>query len=125
MNPPASSRLDALFALARDAADRSALRPGRADGSLFERVSGRFPSGTELPARDWERHHALVLRVLIGLLIVVPVYATARGFGVIHAVGHALPLLLLTVLAGWSEPGRTVRSASAAAGLMTACALVS
>ncbi|MDP9385931.1 MAG: EAL domain-containing protein [Actinomycetota bacterium] len=77
-----------------------------------------------MPARDWERHHALVVRVLAVLAVLVPLYGAARGYPLSHAVGHAAPLLLLALVAAWRAAGRSWRGAAAAAGLMTASALV-
>ncbi|MDQ3632018.1 MAG: EAL domain-containing protein [Actinomycetota bacterium] len=98
------------------------LVPGRR--SLGEWARAALPSGAELPDEAWERHHALVLRVLVALSIGVVVYAAARGYGAAHVVGHAAPLALLTLAAHLTALTRGWRAAAAAMGLMTASALV-
>jgi len=83
-----------------------------------------LPSGGTLPDRDWERHHRVVLCLLLALSLVVPAYSALRGYSASHLAVHAAPLVLLTLLAAWHALSRTARAAAAALGLMTASALV-
>jgi diguanylate cyclase (GGDEF)-like protein/PAS domain S-box-containing protein len=82
-----------------------------------------LPTGAALPDEDWERHHRLVVRVLVALSFLVPLYGGLRE-DLSHVAGHALPLVVLTLAARADFLGRAWRSAVAAIGLMTAAALV-
>jgi diguanylate cyclase (GGDEF)-like protein/PAS domain S-box-containing protein len=86
-------------------------------------VRDTFPSGQALPDEQWERHHAFVLRVLIALSVAVSVYSALLDFDLLHAVGHAAPLVLLTLVATARTLPRDYRAAAAATGLMTAAAV--
>jgi len=88
------------------------------------RLLAALPEGMSLPEEDWLRHHRLVLRVLWVLSVAVPAYGLARGLPPAHAVGHAVPLVALTLLAAPRGAGRGWRSVAAATALMTASALV-
>ena len=82
-----------------------------------------MPSGKALPDEDWERHHRFVLRLLVVLSLVVPLYGGLRE-DLLHAAGHAVPLAVLTLAAAAGFVGRAWRSGFASTGLMTASALV-
>jgi len=90
---------------------------------LGEWVRATLPSGKALPDADWERHHKLVMWVLLALLVAVPAYSAARGSQASHVVGYAVPLVVLTLGAGWNVLSRRWREVAAVMGLMTASAL--
>ncbi len=98
--------------------------PSSVSRSLGAWARAALPSGDALPRQDWERHHALVIRVLVVLSAAVPLYAAARGYGAAHVIEHAAPLLLLTLVARLTRLSRSWRSAAAVLALMTASALV-
>jgi diguanylate cyclase (GGDEF)-like protein/PAS domain S-box-containing protein len=83
-----------------------------------------LPEGRGLPEAAWLRRH----RVLVGVLWVhalgLPAYGAMRGFGIVHCLVDAAPLIVLAVAAGQPRGGRSVRSVFAALGLMASSAVV-
>jgi len=87
-------------------------------------LTARLPTGRPLPDGDWERHHRVVLSVLILLALAVPAYSAAEGHSPAHVAGHVAPLVALALVASRRALSRAWRGAAAALGLMTASALV-
>ena len=66
---------------------------------LVHSLDQALPRGRSLPDDVWRRRH----KALLGLLAVHPfgiaLYALARGFGVVHALGEAAAIAAIAVLA--------------------------
>ncbi len=93
-------------------------------GRWVDRAVRSLPAGRRLPDEQWQRHHRFVLRTLAALTAVVAGHALVAGHGTWGAVGHAAPVAALAVLAALPLLGRGERANVAAAGLMTAAAVV-
>jgi diguanylate cyclase (GGDEF)-like protein/PAS domain S-box-containing protein len=119
--PLTASSHDAAAAMSRHACPDG---DGRRRRRHLTWVAAVLPAGRALPAEQWDQHHGFVLRVLAALAVLVPLYAVLRGYDLLHAAGHVAPLLLLTLVARCAPLPRASRAAAAAAGLMTASALV-
>jgi len=87
------------------------------------RLLGALPSGEALPDDDWERHHAVVLRVLLAVSLLIPLYASFRGYGALHAAAHVAPVVALALAAYLPLLTRGARGVAGALALMTACAV--
>jgi diguanylate cyclase (GGDEF)-like protein len=71
---------------------------------------------------DWLRLHAFVVRVLLGVLVGTVGYGLWTGYPVSHVLGHAVPVALCLLVALVRSFGTTMRSVTAALGLMVGAA---
>src|SRR4051812_17613121 len=95
-----------------------------ASATVVDRPTRSSLAGRELPYEQWQQHHRIVLRTLVGLVVVVAAYALHGGHGIVGAAGAAAPV---AVLAGGAQNpllSRGGRAVLASTGLMTAAAVV-
>jgi diguanylate cyclase (GGDEF)-like protein/PAS domain S-box-containing protein len=105
---------------AREGVDHSGMTGIR----LLRTLKGALPTGRTLPAREWERRHRALVALLWAHAVVVPIYGLLRGYGGLHGIGHALPLIGFAGLAMLDMWSRRLRAIFVVMGLLTASALV-
>jgi PAS domain S-box-containing protein len=87
-------------------------------------VRESLPQGRTLPADAWERRHKGILWLLGAHAVVLGVVSFLTVHGILHSLGHSVPLAGLALLASSKRIGRKLRAALASTGLVTASALI-
>ena len=88
------------------------------------RLMAALPTGRTLPEEVWLRRHKALLTVLwlhaAGLMI----FASLRGYDLLHAVGHGAPLVVLACMAMAAKGNRRAAAAFVSLGLISSSALL-
>src|ERR671920_606520 len=87
---------------------------------LHRALKSALPTGRTLPAREWERRHRALTALLWVHATLVPLYGVLRGYGTLHTLGHALPLVGFAGLAMQTMWSRRLRAIFVCFGLLTA-----
>ncbi len=88
------------------------------------RLRRLLPADSLLPKPVWERRHRAIVAVTGVAAIGLAILAAAHGDGALVALVTATPVAACALLAGWSRPGREVRTLAGSAGLIAAAALL-
>jgi hypothetical protein len=83
-----------------------------------------LPEGNSLPDDVWQRRHRVILWLLWLHAVGIFVYGLAAGYGPLHSLLEASPIVAAALLAGWKRGGREFRAIVASIGLVTASALI-
>src|SRR4051794_5557647 len=90
--------------------------------SRFATLRAALPQGRTLPDEVWLRRHRWMLGLLWGHAIGLPLLGLARGYGMFHTLGHALPMVVCAVAAAHFAERRREASVLVSLGLLTASA---
>jgi diguanylate cyclase (GGDEF)-like protein len=88
------------------------------------RVRQLLPHGGSLPIEDWRRRHTGIMVMLWLNVLVVPIYGVANGRSLVHSLESGAAVAVLAALGAAPRLSRTLRTAAAALGLLTAAALL-
>lgn len=83
-----------------------------------------LPAESLLPEPVWQRRHRVIVAVAGVAAVGLGILAAARGDGAAVALATAAPVAACALLAGWTRPGREVRTLAGSAGLIAAAALL-
>lgn len=92
--------------------------------ALGRRFREALPRGRELPPDVFRSRHRGILVILWAHVPAIAIFAVYRGFDVIHSIAEAGVVAALALAASTDRIARKVRSALAAAGLVTASAVL-
>src|SRR4051794_37489854 len=81
-----------------------------------------LPQGRTLPDDVWRRRHKWMLGLLWAHAIALPVLGAFRGYGALHTLGHAVPMVICAVAASHFASKRREASVLVSLGLLTASA---
>src|SRR5262252_1051526 len=87
-------------------------------------IRDALPRGQTLTPSEWEARHRAMLWILWAHVIVLPIFALARGYSLTVSVGGALPIALAGIAGSLPTVGRRARSVAVALGLLTASAVL-
>jgi diguanylate cyclase (GGDEF)-like protein len=90
----------------------------------FARVRQMLPKGGSLPIEDWRRRHTGIMVLLWVNVLAVPAYGVANGRGLVHSLESGAAVAVLAALGAAPRLSRTLRTAAASLGLLTAAALL-
>ncbi|HZR46683.1 MAG TPA: PAS domain S-box protein, partial [Candidatus Manganitrophaceae bacterium] len=91
---------------------------------LWMAVRKLIPEGRALPEKEWQGRHNAIL-ILIWLHAVgLPLFGLYRGFSPARSIGEGAAIGAVAVVAGWSKPSRSARSAAASFALITSSAIL-
>ncbi|HVE75979.1 MAG TPA: SpoIIE family protein phosphatase [Actinomycetota bacterium] len=111
-----------IMALKVDAvasSDESPFIPRGIGGQLTD-LRSMLPKGQMLPARTWEARHRGILVLLWFHVVLVPIFATVRGFSVLHAVLEGSAVGIPAAIATAPRLGRRLRTVAASIGILSA-----
>lgn len=91
---------------------------------LVTSVREALPVGRTLPEDVWVRRHRAMIWLLWLHAVGLTFYAEFRGYGLIHSLGHGLPVVAFAAVGSLRSLGRRLRSTSVSAGLLTCSALL-
>jgi PAS domain-containing protein len=90
--------------------------------SRLEAVRAALPQGRTLPHEVWLRRHRWMLNLLWAHAVGLPVLGLIRGYGPLHTVGHAVPMVACALLANHYSDRRREASVLVSIGLLTSSA---
>src|SRR3954447_24995364 len=90
--------------------------------SRIASLRAALPQGRTLPDETWLRRHRWMLGLLWAHAIGLPLLGLARGYGLLHTLGHALPMVVCAVAAAHFAERRREASVLVSLGLLTSSA---
>ena len=84
-----------------------------------------LPRGGTLPQEEWASRHRALLGFLWFNVVALPAYGLLIAhYGLIHSLGHGIPLLFFAVVGGRPSRSRATPAISVSFGLLTAAAML-
>src|SRR4051812_37150244 len=90
--------------------------------SHFRALRTALPQGRTLPDDVWRRRHRWMLNLLWAHAVVLPLLGVLRGYGPLHTLGHAVPMVACAVAATHWADRRREAAVLVSIGLLTASA---
>ena len=90
--------------------------------SRLSAIRAALPQGLTLPDDVWRRRHRWMLNLLWAHAVVLPVIGLFRGYGILHTLGHALPMVASALAAAHFADRRREASVLVSLGLLTGSA---
>ena len=91
---------------------------------IVGRLMAALPTGRTLPEEVWLRRHKALLTVLWLHAVGLTIFASLRGYDLLHAVGHGAPLVVLACMAMAAKGNRRAAAAFVSLGLISSSALL-
>jgi PAS domain S-box-containing protein len=88
------------------------------------RLLAALPTGRTLPEEVWLRRHKALLTVLWLHALGLTIFASLRGYNLLHSLGHGAPLVLLACMAMAAKGNRRAAAAFVSLGLISSSALL-
>jgi hypothetical protein len=92
-------------------------------GGLLLSLKRALPQGRSLPDQAWEQRHRVMLWLLWAHVVIIPLFAEARGKSPLHSVLETLPVAAAALAASW-KGSRRLRSGAATLGILTSSAVL-
>src|SRR4051812_25709524 len=90
--------------------------------SRLSAIRAALPQGRTLPDDVWRRRHRWMLNLLWAHAVALPLLGLARGFGIAHTVGHAVPMVACALAATHFADRRRGAAVLVSLGLLTSSA---
>src|SRR4051812_2498517 len=90
--------------------------------SHFRALRTALPQGRTLPDDVWRRRHRWMLNLLWAHAVVLPLLGVLRGYGPLHTLGHAVPMVACAVAATHWADRRREAAVLVSIGLLTSSA---
>jgi diguanylate cyclase (GGDEF)-like protein/PAS domain S-box-containing protein len=91
---------------------------------LGHKLRDALPQGQTLPDAEWERRHHWLLILLWAHVILLPLFALSRGFGLLHSLGEGSVVAAPAIAAMLAGHHKRAASAMVSFGLITSSAVL-
>ena len=92
--------------------------------AIVGRLTAELPTGRTLPDDVWRRRHLALLTLLWLHVPGLILFASLRGYSLIHSLEHGAPLVAFACMAMYAKGNRRLAAACVSLGLITSSALL-